>query len=103
MINKSESEKLIEEGKFVEVIDEFYIDCFEKIKEVLDFFKIKYEDNITLIECISLIDTFVPNGEIITYFPVEIFFVESREIDSRARFALNWYDTWLVNLEEIKK
>ena len=101
MIDKEKITKLIENKKFVEVIFEFHEDFLFNLKKVLELYKIEYKDDITLIECISIIEFKVPNSEIIVHVPMEIIFNESREIESRANFALNRYEKWLENVNSL--
>lgn len=102
MIDKEKIIKLIENKKYVEVIFEFHEDFLFNLKKVLELYKIEYKDDITLIECISLIDIFVPLGESITHVPMTTIYNESREIESRANFALQWYDRWMENVSSLK-
>ncbi|MBR3881648.1 MAG: hypothetical protein IKJ36_00080 [Clostridia bacterium] len=101
MIDKEKISNLINDKKFKEVINEFSAVFLEKLKTILDFYKIDYNDDITLIECISIIEFKVPNSEIIVHVPMEIIFNESREIESRANFALNRYEKWLENVNSL--
>ena len=102
MINKEEIIKLIENKKYQDVLNQFSEDFLFNLKKVLDFYKIEYKDNITLIECISLIDVFVPLGESITHVPMTTIYNESREIESRVSFAMNWYDRWMENINNMR-
>ena len=72
-----------------------------ELKRKKKMYKIEYKDDITLIECISLIDVFVPLGESITHVPMTTIYNESREIESRANFALNRYEKWLENVNSL--
>ena len=56
MIDKEKISNLISDKKFKEVINEFSAVFLEKLKTILDFYKIDYNDDITLIECISIIE-----------------------------------------------
>ena len=96
MIDKEKISNLINDKKFKEVINEFSAVFLEKLKTILDFYKIDYNDDITLIECISIIEFKVPNSEIIVHVPMEIIFNESR-----ANFALNRYEKWLENVNSL--
>lgn len=101
MINKDEIKKLINEKNFEEVLEIFskeYLDC---LKMVLEKNNIKYEQDISLIDAIMLVDINIPNSELITHTPMETIFMETREIESRVNYALNWYDKWIQNLQII--
>ena len=50
MIDKEKISNLINDKKFKEVINEFSAVFLEKLKTILDFYKIDYNDDITLIE-----------------------------------------------------
>ena len=101
MIDKIEIKKLIENKEFEETFKIFYEDYLEKLKMVLDKKNVKYDENITLIDAIMLVDISIPNSELITHTPMEAIFMETREAESRANYALNWYERWLSNIQNI--
>ncbi len=101
MIDKFEIKKLIENKKFEEVFRSFYKEYLEKLKLILDKNNVKYDENITLIDAIMLVDISIQNSEIITHTPMETMFVETREPESRANYALNWHDRWLENVQKL--
>lgn len=102
MINKEEIIKLIENKKYQDVLNQFSEDYLINLKSILDFHKIPYNDNLTLIECVSIVECRIPNSEIILHVPMETIYNESREIESRVSFAVNWYDRWLENINNMR-
>lgn len=102
MVNKENIEKLIKEEKYADVIEIFSKEYLENFKSILDYNNIVYNSDITLIECISLLEFKIPESMSIIHIPTEVVYSESREIDSRANLALNWYDKWLEAVENLK-
>lgn len=102
MIDKEEILKLIENKKFDNVLNQFSEDFLINLKTILDFHKIPYKTDLTLIECISIIECKIPNSEVILHLPMETIYNETREIESRVSFAMNWYDRWIENINSLR-
>ncbi len=101
MIDKIKIKQLIENKNFEEVFRCFYEEYLEKMKMILDKKNVKYDEDITLIDAIMLVDISIQNSELVTHTPMETIFVETREPESRANYALNWYDRWLSNVQNM--
>ena len=101
MIDKKNIIELIENNKCEEALEIFSNEYLEKLKEILEKNNISISQDISLIEAMMYIDVSIPNSEIITHIISEAVFTESRELISRVNYALNWYDRWMENVQNI--
>lgn len=101
MIDKKRIKELIENNKYEEALEIFASEYLGKLKEILEKNNISIKEDISLIEAMMYVDVNIPNSEIITHVISETVFLESRELVSRVNYALNWYDRWLENVQNI--
>lgn len=101
MIDKDEIKKMIDNKNFENVFKIFYQEYLEKLKKILEKNNITYNEKMTLIDIIMLVDAKIQNSELITHTPMETIFMENRDPESRANYAINWYDRWISNVQNM--
>lgn len=101
MIDKSKLKELLNQNKLNIVYEAIFNEYIDTLKDLLIRNGITIDDDITLIECITLVELKIPNSELITHIPLEAIFNESRELESRMEYAITWYDKWKENINNV--